>query len=187
MKIGVYVGSFNPVHKGHIKIVNHLIKNKYVDKVLVIPTGNYWDKNDLISIKDRINMLKMYQNENIIIDEKHNNITYTSLIFDDLEKDDNIYSLIIGADNIVNFNKWRDYKSLLKHELIIINRSDIDVKYYINKYKVAKYKIVYDLPILDVSSTMIRNMIKNNKLSKNNRYIDNFVLEYIKEKDLYNK
>ena len=50
MKIGVYVGSFNPVHKGHIKIVNHLIKNKYVDKVLVIPTGNYWDKNDLLSI-----------------------------------------------------------------------------------------------------------------------------------------
>lgn len=187
MKIGVYVGSFNPVHKGHIKIVNHLIENKYVDKVLIIPTGNYWNKNDLISINNRINMLKMYQNKNIIIDQKHNNYTYTSLIFDDLSRDNNCYSLIIGADNIVNFNKWHDYKSLLKHELIIINRSDINIKCYVKKYKIENYKIVYDLPFLDVSSTMIRNMIKNNKLSKNNRYIDNFVLEYIKEKGLYNK
>ncbi len=185
MKIGVYVGSFNPVHKGHIKIVNHLIENKYVDKVLIIPTGNYWNKSDLISINDRINMLKMYQNKNIIIDQKHNNYTYTSLIFDDLSSNNNCYSLIIGADNIVNFNKWHNYKNLLKHELIIINRNDININHYVKKYKIENYKIVYDLPILDVSSTMIRNMIKNNKLSKNNRYIDNFVLEYIKEKGLY--
>ena len=57
MKIGIYVGSFNPPHKGHIKIVNHLINN-YLDKVIIIPTGNYWDKLDLVSINDRINMIK---------------------------------------------------------------------------------------------------------------------------------
>ena len=69
MKIGIYVGSFNPPHKGHIKIVNHLIKN-YLDKIIIIPTGNYWDKLDLVSINDRINMLRLYECENIIIDKE---------------------------------------------------------------------------------------------------------------------
>ena len=50
MKIGVYVGSFNPPHKGHKKIANHLVKNKYVDKVLIIPTSNYWNKTNLVNL-----------------------------------------------------------------------------------------------------------------------------------------
>ena len=75
MKIGIYVGSFNPPHKGHIKIVNHLI-SKYLDKVIIIPTGNYWDKLDLVNIDHRINMLKFYENEKIIIDTKNNRIEY---------------------------------------------------------------------------------------------------------------
>ena len=44
MKIGIYIGSFNPPHKGHIKIINYLLNNNYVDKIIVIPTGNYWNK-----------------------------------------------------------------------------------------------------------------------------------------------
>ena len=59
MKIAVYVGSFNPVHKGHIKVVKKILK-EYVDKVIIVPTMSYWNKNNLISIKDRINMLKIY-------------------------------------------------------------------------------------------------------------------------------
>ena len=50
MKIGVYVGSFNPPHKGHIKIVETLIKEKYVDKIVIIPTNNYWNKTNLIKL-----------------------------------------------------------------------------------------------------------------------------------------
>ena len=65
MKIAVYVGSFNPVHKSHIKVVNLVLKN-YVDKVIIVPTLAYWDKKNLIDIKDRINMLKFYENEKII-------------------------------------------------------------------------------------------------------------------------
>ncbi|UKI59000.1 MAG: adenylyltransferase/cytidyltransferase family protein [Clostridium sp.] len=69
MKIAVYVGSFNPVHKSHIKVVNLVLKN-YVDKVIIVPTLAYWDKKNLIDIKDRINMLKFYERDNIIIDTK---------------------------------------------------------------------------------------------------------------------
>ena len=68
MKIGIYIGSFNPPHKGHKKIINYLLTNKYVDKILIIPTGNYWHKQNLINIKDRINMLKYYENKKIKVD-----------------------------------------------------------------------------------------------------------------------
>ena len=47
MRIGVFVGSFNPVHKGHIKVANYLLDNDYVDKVIMLPTPNYWHKNNL--------------------------------------------------------------------------------------------------------------------------------------------
>lgn len=163
MKIGVYVGSFNPVHKGHMKIVKHLIENKYLDKVLIIPTGNYWDKQNLIDIKDRINILKTYQSNSIIIDTNFNNLQYTYEIFRKLSND-NSYSLILGADNIINFHKWKNYKWLLKYNLIIINRYDIDINYYLKKYKIKNYTIVDDLPSKDVSSTMIRNLVKEKNI-----------------------
>ena len=130
MKIGVYVGSFNPVHIGHIKIVKHLINNNYLDKVIIIPTESYWDKTNLVDIKHRINMLKFYENKYIHIDNKLNNYKYTYQILDELKKEykkDDIY-LIIGADNIISFDKWKKYKYLLKYNLIVINRNNIDIK-----------------------------------------------------------
>ena len=58
MKIGLYIGSFNPVHKEHIKVVQKILK-EYVDKVLIVPTLSYWDKKILTDINHRINMLKL--------------------------------------------------------------------------------------------------------------------------------
>ena len=187
MKIGIYVGSFNPPHKGHIKIVNHLANN-YLDKIIIIPTGNYWDKLDLVSINDRINMLKYYENEDIIIDTKNNNIEYTYQILEKLSKEynmDELY-LIIGADNIISFHKWKNYQDILKYNLIILNRANIDIIKYLNKLnKKNKYIIVNDLPNIDISSTMIRNKIRNNEDVLD--YIDNNVYNYIKQKKLYER
>lgn len=187
MKIGVYVGSFNPVHKGHIKIVKHLIKNKYLDKVIIVPTGAYWDKQNLIDIIDRINMLKFYQNTNIIIDDKNNNLPYTYQLLDILSKEysnDDLY-LIMGADNIINFDKWKNYKEILKHKLIIINRDDIDIKYYLNKHNIKNSIIVNDLPEIDISSTMIRDLITENKYNELTNFIDEVIINYIQTKNLY--
>ena len=165
MKIGVYVGSFNPPHKGHIKIVNHLINNKYVDKILIIPTNNYWNKTNLIDLNHRLNMLKTFENNNIIINNTLNNLEYTYQIINELKKDNNEYSLIIGSDKIVDFNKWKNYEELLKLEILIINRNNIDTKYYLDKLnKKDKYKIIN---------------IKN--------IIDEQVLDYIKKENLYSK
>ena len=185
MKIGVFVGSFNPVHKGHIRIINYLL-DRYLNKVIVVPTGNYWDKTDLIDINHRINMLKNYQNSRIIIDEDNNEVEYTYQVLKNLSKkyiDDELY-LIIGADNIVHFDKWVKYEELLKYNLIIINRNDVDIKYHLNRMnKKDKYIITEQLPNINLSSTSIRDNIKN--IDNSNDMLDKEVLEYIKDNNLY--
>ena len=182
MKIGIFVGSFNPPHKGHINIINHLINNNILDKIIVVPTGNYWDKQDLIDIKDRINMLKFFESEKIIIDNKHNDIKYTYQIMKDFSKEykTDQLSLIIGADNIINFNKWKNYQELLKYNLIIMTRNHIDISKYLIEYHIKNYLIIDNYPYIDISSTIIRNKI-------NNKYLDKRVLNYIKENKLYLK
>ena len=185
MKIGVFVGSFNPVHKGHMRIVNYVLE-KYLDKVIVIPTGNYWNKQDLLDVNHRINMLKTYENERIIIDEENNNIQYTYQVLKNLNKkypNEELY-LIIGADNIVSFDKWKNYEELLNYNLIVVNRSDIDIKYHLNRLnKKDKYIITENLPNINLSSTYIRENIRN--IKKINDKIDIEVLKYINENNLY--
>ena len=179
MKIGVYVGSFNPVHIGHIKVVNYLLENKYVDKILIIPTIEYWNKNNLAPLKDRINMLKFFENEQIKIDTIHNNYIYTYELMKELEKEynDELY-LILGADNIVNFDKWKNYKELLKYNIIVLERNDINISMYTNKLK-GNFIVIDDYPYIDISSSEIRN-------GKGNDYLDKRVLKYMEENSLYN-
>ena len=47
MRLGIYVGSFNPVHNGHLKVIHYLLDHDLVDKVFVLATPNYWNKQDL--------------------------------------------------------------------------------------------------------------------------------------------
>lgn len=187
MKIGVFVGSFNPVHKGHIKIVRYLLE-KYLEKIIIVPTGNYWNKQNLVNINDRINMLKIYQNEKIIIDEKNNDKQYTYEVLENLKKEyqnDELY-LIIGADNIIDFDKWKECKTLLSYNIIIINRDDINIKYYLDKLnKKDKYIITETLPNILISSTEIRKNIKSKTYENIKDKIDVEVLNYIIKNNLY--
>ena len=188
MRIGVYVGSFNPVHKGHIKIINHLIDNNYIDKVLVIPTGNYWDKINLINSDYRIEMLKFYEKENIIIGDKWNNLPNTYLILRELHKEyknDDLY-LIIGADNIISFDKWKEYEEIIdNNKILVIPRDNIDIDRYLVKYNQDRFIVVKDFLDVDVSSTEIRKLFMNKKYDKLKKYLDEKIIDYIIKKDLY--
>ena len=182
MNLGIYVGSFNPVHKGHKYIIDCLLDKDIVDKIIVIPTGNYWDKQDLINIKDRINMLKIYESDKVIVNETLNEINYTYKILNILEKaykDDKLY-LIIGADNIPKFHLWKNVDEILQNKVIVLNRDNIDIYKYINKFKNKKnFIVVKDFKKIDISSTQIRNNIDKNK-----NLLDKKVYKYITENKL---
>ena len=184
MKLGIYVGSFNPVHKGHKYIMDHLLDKDIVDKIIVIPTGNYWNKQDLINIRDRINMLKFYESDKVIVNETLNEINYTYQILNKLEeeyKNDKIY-LIIGADNIPKFHLWKNIDEILQHKVIVLNRDNINIDKYINEFKNKdNFIVVKDFKKVDISSTQIRDNVDKNK-----DLLDTKVYKYIKENNLYN-
>ena len=183
-KLGVYVGSFNPVHDGHINIVKYLLNNKYVDKVLIVPTLNYWNKNNLIDIKHRINMLKFFEDDNIIIDTLHNKYIYTYELLNILSNEYIDYDLylVMGADNIVRFNEWKNVEEILKYNIIVLKRGNIDINAYIDKYNYdrSKFIVIDNYPFINISSTDIRNNTDNSNISSK-------VYKYIKDNNLYGR
>ncbi len=181
MRLGVFVGSFNPVHEGHMHVVHYLIDKGILDKVLIIPTLPYWDKNNLASIEDRVNMLRFYENENVIIDTVHNVHPYTYQVMRSLEQDypNDELLLIIGADNIIQFDKWMEYKELLKRRIIVVNRNNIDISKYIEKYEEKdNFIVLQDFDFINISSTNIKEGDGLNNLKPE-------VYQYIKEHNLY--
>ena len=180
-RIGIYCGSFSPVHKGHIRIAKQCLKQKLVDKVMIIATGSYWNKNDLLPLKDRLNMLELVKDKGIIIDKKHNEYPYTYQIFRELKKErpGDTFSLILGADNLINFSDWKEYKELLEYDFIIVNRQDIDARKYLAELNKTNYHIL-ELEQMDISSSYIRDHLDDYQLIKD--MIDERVYEYLKER-----
>lgn len=180
MRLGIYVGSFNPVHVGHIHVVNYLLENNYVDKILLLPTPSYWDKTNLLDVNDRINMLKVYENDKVIVDTKHNNYPYTYQVLNSLRKDykdDELY-LIIGSDNIEKFDLWEHVDEILENKVIVVKRDDTDIEKYTAKFNTNNFIIVNEFKPIDISSSRIRN-------NKDYNYLDKEVYNYIKENNLY--
>ena len=160
MRIGIYCGPFNPVHKGHIRIVNQCLEQSLVDVVFIIPTGNYWYKTDLMDLNKRIHMLRFYEDRKIRVADQYSEYQYTYQIFEKLEEDypydEKI--LILGADNLEKFDEWMNYEYLLKYEFIIIRRNDLDQDYVENRMKQLgkeNYKVL-NIDNIDISSTYIR-------------------------------
>ncbi len=184
MKIAVYVGSFNPVHKGHIKVIKKILK-EYVDKVIIVPTMSYWNKNNLISVNDRINMLKLYETKDIVIDTKNNNYEFTYQILRNIQNDykNNKIYLVIGDDLLKDFDKWKNVSEILKYNIIVIKRNDIDEFTY-KKYEQYNFIVTNKISSEEISSTIVRNMLrdKNKEVLK---YIDLKVYDYIKRNNLY--
>jgi len=191
MRIGIFGGCFNPPHKMHKNIALELVNNNYLDKVIYVPTGNKYNKTNLISDVDRFNMLKLMCKNNASLDvsdyEFNNTLTYTYQTLDHFKKEypaDEIY-FICGADNILDVQNWKNSNYLLKtYKFIVINRDSKDISKVVNKYK-NKITIA-NIKELDVSSTKIRNELKLNDFNYLERLLDKEVLDYIIFNKLYN-
>ena len=180
MKLGIYVGSFNPPHKGHLRVAEYLLESGIVDKVIIIPTPNYWNKNDLVDVDKRTQMLKFFENENIIIDNINNRYPYTYQVLESLKKEykDNQLYLIIGSDNLEKFHLWKNIDKILKYKIIVLRRGNDDINKYLEKLGKENFILINDFPFINVSSTEIRNNLDN-------EYLDERVRCYIKKHNLY--
>lgn len=139
MKIGIFGGSFNPPHKMHLNIGLELINKGYVDKVIYVPTGNRYNKKDLVDAKYRLEMLKLmisnYNNLSVSDYEIKKALTYTYQTLDyfkSIKQNDEIY-FICGLDNLKEIKAWKCYEYILSvYKLLVINRNNEDANLVID-------------------------------------------------------
>lgn len=179
----VYGGSFNPPTIAHEAIICELKKIYRPENLIILPTGNSYNRKDLIDFKYRYEMLKLISND-IISDYENNNKNYKGTL-NALNYFSNNYNdlyFVMGADNLIQIKTWIRYEELLdKYHFIIITRDDIDVLKFIND-EIPGYKNRFSFIKLkyDVSSSNIRKNIEDNKDMLNLK-----VYEYIKKNHLY--
>lgn len=192
MKIGIFGGSFNPPHNMHKQIALDLINNKYLDKVIYVPTGNYYQKDDLIPAPIRYNMLKImtkdYPNLEVSDYEIKNKLVYTYQTLDYFRQKypkDQIY-FICGTDNLKELYTWKNYKHILtNYKLLVIKRNHDQVEEILKYYQeYSNNIIILNLLQSRISSTTIREKISNN-YEPTSKELDKNVLNYIKKKSLY--
>ena len=141
MRIGIFGGSFNPPHNMHKNISLELIKNGYLDKIIYVPTGDKYNKRDLIDFKHRLNMLKLMiaGNDNLSLSDIGNDdryqYTYQTLdYFNTIYNEDDIY-FICGSDNLGEFDTWMEYKYILEnYHLLVIKRNNNNIDNILGKY-----------------------------------------------------
>lgn len=187
MRIGIYCGSFDPMHNGHVKIIKTILKENIVDKIFIMPTDDYWNKKINLSFEERkkaisISLKRRVNKNKYIIEEELSKYQYTYLIFRDLKKiypKDEFY-LIMGGDNVLNFDKWKNYKELLENPLIVINRRNDDLEKSIKKLNPKKYYLLEIEGISDISSTFIRDNIDD--YSKIKKMINEETYKYVYRK-----
>ena len=185
MKKALFVGSFNPITKLHIDITLDLLKDNIVDYIYFLPVNS--KKNNLQSISNRINMINLILKNNmksLNILDYHESGLFNFNILEKINKKEKITHLIMGSDLFLKFNTFYKYEEILKkYNLIIIKRDGFDIENYILKYYnnyIDKF-IIIKKEYLGSSTMALKNL--NNK---DNKYLYDEVLNYIKENNLYN-
>lgn len=181
MRLGLFTGTFDPIHIGHIDLMDYLIENNYLDKIIIMATGNYWNKKPTTSIEIRTEMLKIIKRDYLIVDDINNKYQYTYEVMNNLKKqypNDELY-LIISADLIINFDKWKNVEDILKNKVIVLNRNNIDISKYVDNFKEKeRFIVIQNYPFIDISSIELRNKI-------NREYLDKDIYDYIIKNNLY--
>ena len=192
MKIGIFGGCFNPPHKMHKSMAEELITNNYLDKVIYVPTGNMYNKVDLIDASHRYNMLKLMTRESANLEvsdyELKTHLKYTYQTLDHFKKlypKDEIY-FICGSDNLKEIKTWKNYEYILEtFKLLVVKRDNDDLSNILEDINHKNIEIA-NVNLSNISSTMIRQMLKyQSKKSEIIQYIDKSVLEYIENLKIY--
>lgn len=202
MNIAIFGGAFNPVHNGHIHLVEELCRiNNTIcpfDKVILIPTANPPHKasTNLISGEHRINMLNLafdgFDNveiSTIEFESKEKSYTYYTLKKLKKQYPNDDLTLLIGTDQLFNFNKWYKYDKILQiADVQAITREECQrqaVADFLNSNKdndLSKISVLVAKPVV-VSSTEIRNKVKSGESISS--LVPSTVEQYIKDNNLY--
>ena len=170
-KVGLFFGTFNPIHSGHLIIANHIAEYSDLDEVwlVVTPHNPFKKKKTLLDNHHRLEMVyracepyPKLKPSNIEFDLPQPNYTVNTLIhlaekYPELE-----FSLIMGEDNLISLHKWKNYEAIVDHYAIYVYPR-IAEGHPINYEQFKARIITIDAPIVQISSTAIRKSIKEEK------------------------
>ena len=192
MKIAILGGTFDPPHLGHLILADTVIRELNYDKVLFIPSKIPPHKNisGEVSNEDRLNMLKLSieDDKRFSFDDyelKSEGISYTiktlNYLYENYDIDGKIV-LIIGADLIKDFHRWKEPEKISElANIVAVNREESD---NLDKENIEQYNIkIIIAPRIDISSTLIRERIKKNKAFR--YFLNDKVYNYIISNKLY--
>jgi nicotinate-nucleotide adenylyltransferase len=191
MKIGLFFGSFNPIHIGHLVIGNHMVEYSDLDQVwfVVTPHSPFKKKNTLLDNYQRLEMVyratKDYTKLNpcdIEFNLPQPNYTINTLTYLQEKYPQHEFALIMGEDNLKSFHKWKNYQLILEnHHIYVYPRvSDNSMETQFDGH--PKIHQIH-APIMELSSTFIRKAIKEGKNVQ--PMLPQHVWEYLDEMNFY--
>ncbi len=188
-KTGLFFGSFNPVHIGHMAIANYMVEFTDLDRLwfVVSPQNPFKKKNQLLAEYHRLELVNLaiddsnlFKASNIEFNLPQPSYTIDSLVYLEEKYPENEFVLIMGSDNLRYLHKWKNYQQILdNHQIYIYPRPGVDVADFMN---MGKLKIV-DSPTMEISSSFIRNSIKEKK--DVSFFMPSKVAQYVKEMHFY--
>ena len=171
MKIGLYFGTFNPIHVGHMIIANHMAEFSDLEQIwmVVTPHNPLKAKSTLLDDAKRLQLVQIatedfpkIKSSDIEFKLAQPNYTVHTLAHLQDKYPQHEYSLIMGEDNLKSLHKWKNYEVILQnHDLYVYPRisSEVENLEFRNHPKIH----LTDAPVVEISSTFIRNGIKNGK------------------------
>lgn len=191
MKIGLFFGSFNPVHIGHLIIANFMATQTNLDQVwlVVSPQNPFKSKSTLARDYDRLHLvhLAIEDNTNLRASNIEFNLPKPSYTIDTLtylkeKHPKKEFTLIMGGDNLTNFHKWKNYETILAHhEIFVYKRPQYDLGPLAEHPKVN----IHEAPLMQISASYIRKCIAEDKSIQ--YLVPEAVYEYLLSSNLYRK
>jgi len=172
MKIGLYFGSFNPIHIGHMAIANYVVEFAALDQVwfIVSPHNPLKEKSSLLQDYHRLDMVykaidddPRFRASDIEFNMPKPSYTIDTLAYLKEKFPDYTFQLIMGSDNLYYIHKWKNYKEILKnYGILVYPRPDypFDLKELSDLTGNDSYLRQIEAPLMEISSSFIRKSIK---------------------------
>jgi nicotinate-nucleotide adenylyltransferase len=192
-KVGLFFGSFNPIHIGHLVIAEYMVEFTPMDQVwfVVSPQNPLKKKETLLNEKNRISMVRLaieydtrFKASSVEFDLPRPSYTVDTLAHLSEKHPKIEFSLILGYDNLATIYKWKNYEVLMRDYMLYVYPR-LHQGGTLGTLGTHPSVVITEAPIIELSSTFIRNAIKEGKTIKH--MVPPQVGDYIREMNFYKK